>query len=359
MKQELFSSSSSKLVTVISAVVISGLLFGSLGYIIGSKKFNSASTTTGVKHQIEKQQSQQFKETKNTANQEINNKQKQTNSEKTSDWKIYKSVSGGYEISYPAETKITTEKNNEVKISLLPLTKNPAISDKYILIKTIKANNVQECSNPLSTRVIEKKEVTINNIKFTKETGSEGAAGSTYNSLSYSTLRNNSSCWSISLVVRSNTSSKVNMEEETNILDRMLLTLKFQKTDTDNTYNWKIYKGSKIGIGSAFSFKYPPESWNLADDNIRLGHKKLAGCVFNPGVLFRNKLVDIISSENIDFNGYKAREVKTGNGGKVQTIDFYFDSETSTVFTLSLPQEEKNKAICEKDVKKILNTISF
>ncbi len=121
--------------------------------------------------------------------------------------------------------------------------------------------------------------------------------------------------------------------------------------------NLETYNGSKIKFGSAFSFKYSPKIWDL--EEINLIHKNLDKCIFSPGVLWRNRLVNVISSENIDLSDYKARKVKIGIKDNVSSIDYYFDSETSTVFSLSMPENKKDKTICEKDAETMLNTIFF
>ncbi|NOQ67967.1 hypothetical protein GQ568_00830, partial [Patescibacteria group bacterium] len=125
----------------------------------------------------------------------------------------------------------------------------------------------------------------------------------------------------------------------------------------DKTKNLETYNGSKTKIGSDFSFKYYPEIWSL--EGLNFVHKNLNGCIFSPGILWRNRLVNIISSENITLNDYKARKVKIGIENNASSIDYYFDSETSAVFSLSVPENKKDKATCEKDVEAMLNTISF
>ena len=129
-------------------------------------------------------------------------------------------------------------------------------------------------------------------------------------------------------------------------------TFKFTEENIMETYN-----GSKNKIGSDFSFKYSPEIWSL--ERLRFVHKNLDGCTLAPSVLWRNRLVNIISSENITLSDYKARKVKIGIEDNASSIDYYFDSETSAVFSLSVPEDKKDKAICEKDTETILNTISF
>ncbi|MEA2098224.1 MAG: hypothetical protein U9P70_04095 [Patescibacteria group bacterium] len=126
---------------------------------------------------------------------------------------------------------------------------------------------------------------------------------------------------------------------------------------SDKTKDLRTYKGSKIKIGSAFSFKYSPEIWSL--EEIDLTHKDLNGCTLSPGVLWRNRLVNIISSEDIILNDYEARKVKIGAENSVSSINYYFDSETSAVFNLSVPENKKDKATCEEDIEIMLNTISF
>ena len=274
-----------------------------------------------------------------------------TNTDETANWITYSNEKYGYKINYPSEAQITLEKNDEIRIDLPPINSKTGFSDKYIIIKN-KTNEI--CSNPMSTIIKKVSDINLNGIIFIKEIGSEGAAGSIYDSISYSKKRN-FKCFSLNLVIRSNGSSEINIEKESEIPEDMLSTLKF--TESDKTADWTTYNGSKIKIGSAFSFKYSPKIWDL--EEINLIHKNLDKCIFSPGVLWRNRLVNVISSENISFGDYKARKVKIGIKNNASSIDYYFDSETSTVFSLSMPENEKDKTICEEDTEAILNTISF
>ncbi|MCK4800025.1 hypothetical protein KAS31_03530 [Candidatus Parcubacteria bacterium] len=131
----------------------------------------------------------------------------------------------------------------------------------------------------------------------------------------------------------------------------------FKFIDADKTNSLETYERNKNKIGSDFSFKYSPEVWNL--EELRFVHKNLDGCILAPSVLWRNRLVNIISSEDITLSDYKARKVKIGIEDNASSIDYYFGSETSAVFSLSLPENKKDKATCEKDTETILNTISF
>jgi len=120
----------------------------------------------------------------------------------------------------------------------------------------------------------------------------------------------------------------------------------------NETANWQIYKSDP------FTLKYSSEIWNLKDK--RFFHKRIGdSCMAIPGGLWRNNLYEIIDSEDISINGYKARKVKLAAGGEMIIINVYFDVAPSKEFSLSLPKNKQDKQACENDFDEMLSTIKF
>lgn len=344
MKNKSPLESMPKLVMTVTVIVLIGALFGTLGYYLGRKNITE-NTPTNIKYQKDQLEKESEKEVKD-------NKQKDADFlEKIADWKTYEDKKYGYKINYPNETHTTFERNNETRIDFPPYDPITGLSNKYI---TIKNKASETCSNPMSTIIEKTSNINLNGIKFIKEIGKENVAGSVYNSISYSRERD-SKCFSLNFIIRSNESFEIDIEEESETPESILLTLEF--TEPDKTAYWVTYDRDKNKIGSDFSFKYSPEIWNL--EELIFAHKNVDGCIFSPSVLWRNRLINTVSSEEITFNNYKVRKIKTGAEDNVSGINYYFDSETSAVFSLSIPENKKDKSTCEKDTEAILNTISF
>jgi hypothetical protein len=274
--------------------------------------------------------------------------------DETVDWKTYENTGLGVQFKYPQEVEIVLEKENEIRINL-PIISEQYVSEKYLLVN--KKYTDGECSNPLFTRIGETEAITINSVDFVKETGGGAAAGSTYYSVSYSTLKNNW-CTSLSFVVRSH-SYKLDKNKEYAIFDQIISTFELIKS-LNEAANLKVYNGNIINKnGKSFTFNYSLESWIL-NDNGHISNKKLSSCEFSPGGLFRQSMSNIVETKKMYFGNYEARKTKLGNDTDgVMRINVYFDIDLSSEFSLLLPENENDKQTCENDFDIILSTINF
>ena len=322
-----------KLVMTFTIMVLIGALFGVLGYYLGSENV-AKNTPADIKYQKDLTEKEKGKEMEN-------NKQEDADFlEKIADWKTYQNEKYGFEMKFPQSWKGykvfeelwngTTLDSNSVEYEGPKIViRNPKWSedkiwqDIPILVFTkdewrlIEADNLNIFAAPIAPEKLE------NNNKYVfalppRWIGFTDALG---------------------------------QDEAQKIVET------FKVFDLDKTKDLETYERNKNKIGSDFSFKYSPEVWNL--EELRFVHKNLDGCILAPSVLWRNRLVNIISSEDITLSDYKARKVKIGIEDNASSIDYYFGSETSAVFSLSLPENKKDKATCEKDTETILNTISF
>lgn len=333
MKNASLLESMPKLIMTITIVVLVGTLFGTLGYYLGNKNI-AKNTPADVKYQKDLAEKENEKEMEN-------NKQEDADFlEKIADWKTYQNEKYGFEMKFPQSWKGykvfeeswdgTTLDSNFVEYEGPKIViRNPKWSedkiwqDIPILVFTkdewqlIEAANLNIFSAPIAPRKLGENNKYIFALP-PRWIGFTDASG---------------------------------QDEAQKIVET------FKLLDLDKTKDLETYDGSKTKIGSGFSFKYSPEVWNLKE--LRFVHKNLDGCILAPSVLWRNRLVNIISSENITLSNYKARKVKIGIEDNASSIDYYLDSETSAVFSLSLPENKKDKTTCEKDTEAILNTISF
>ena len=116
-----------------------------------------------------------------------------------SDWEAYRNEPYGYEIRYPKDSQILAgHETLTIYLAFAPATN---LREKFLVI-TVRESAPQECANPLPTIILDTEFVQVGGIEFRKEIGEDRAAGSTYESINYSTLRGNR-CFGLSFVLHS------------------------------------------------------------------------------------------------------------------------------------------------------------
>jgi len=108
----------------------------------------------------------------------------------TSDWKIYEDKEHNFRLKYPPEGQLVYHRENEARINF-PVEPGTLLIEKYLLIITEELAPGEKPINPLAPLIEHSETVEIHGIKFTKEVGSEPAAGSVYEFTDYSTVRGN------------------------------------------------------------------------------------------------------------------------------------------------------------------------
>jgi len=115
------------------------------------------------------------------------------------DWLTFTNSRYGFEFKYPPQGQIAPGGNDNFTRINLPIVPGTNLSEKYL--EVVVAENASPCQSPLPTPN-PSEAVTINGISFVKQTGDEGAAGSLYQWVAYSTLRDNV-CVSLDFILHS------------------------------------------------------------------------------------------------------------------------------------------------------------
>lgn len=104
------------------------------------------------------------------------------------DWLTFTNSTFGFQFQYPPQGQIQVGSNDgDTRINNLPIVQ-PGTNLTRKFMEVFAGQNVTECKSPLPTQDPGQM-VTINGISFLKQTGLEGAAGSIFQSVVYSTLR--------------------------------------------------------------------------------------------------------------------------------------------------------------------------
>jgi hypothetical protein len=112
----------------------------------------------------------------------------------------YQNTKYNFKFTLPTGATIASQSDTIGRVNL-PFASGTNLQEKYIDV------NVRENVTPCTSTVvggssITSENVTINSIQFNKQTSTEGAAGSVYDTIAYSTVRNNA-CISLSFVLHS------------------------------------------------------------------------------------------------------------------------------------------------------------
>ena len=118
------------------------------------------------------------------------------------DWLTFTNSTYGFQFKYPPEGQIADGHTDNLASIDLPFQQGTNLRKKYL--EVIVAEDVDPCQSPLATQSMLQTSgtVTINEISFLKQTGQDGAAGSLYQWVAYSTSRDNA-CISLDFILRS------------------------------------------------------------------------------------------------------------------------------------------------------------
>lgn len=120
-----------------------------------------------------------------------------------SNWTLYQNAKYKFQFMYPPASTVTSQSDTEARIDL-PFAQGTLLTSKYVNVNV--AEGVTPCKNtiPSGGAPISSETVAINGANFLKETGSDGAAGSIFDWVSYSvTHPNTNACVSVAFVFRS------------------------------------------------------------------------------------------------------------------------------------------------------------
>ena len=117
----------------------------------------------------------------------------------TNDWLTFTNLTYGFQFKYPPQGQIVSGGTDSFTRINLPFVPGTNLSEKYL--EVVVGQNITECKSPLQTQD-PGVTVTINSINFLKQTGAEGAAGSLYQWVAYSTLRDGV-CVSLNFILHS------------------------------------------------------------------------------------------------------------------------------------------------------------
>lgn len=121
------------------------------------------------------------------------------------DWQIYNNRQHGFELSYPPGSALVEDEPDHARIDL-PFRANTTLQEKYLMIDVNPLQADGTCSSPFASgyapEAVQREEVSINDHNFLRESGSEGAAGSTYEWVAYSSVRAQE-CASLTFILHS------------------------------------------------------------------------------------------------------------------------------------------------------------
>lgn len=108
------------------------------------------------------------------------------------DWLIYNNRNHGFEFRYPPGGTLVDDQPEHARIDL-PFLPDTTLQEKYLEIDVTPLQADRTCSSPFAAgyapEAVQREAVTIEGKSFMRESGSEGAAGSIYDWVAYSTVR--------------------------------------------------------------------------------------------------------------------------------------------------------------------------
>jgi Ig-like domain from next to BRCA1 gene len=187
----------------------------------------------------------------------------------------YQNAKYNFKFALPTGATIQSQTDTLGRVNL-PFASGTNLQEKYIDVNV--RENVTPCGSTLvGGSAVTSENVTINNIQFNKQTSTEGAAGSVYDTVAYSTVRNNA-CISLSFVLHS--ANPGNFPTPPPLFDKNAESAVF--TTIMNTFNWtNLGSGGNILLSDDFS----SDKWSTgtdSDSSVEYVDNALKFVVFNP-----------------------------------------------------------------------------
>lgn len=299
----------------------------------------------------------------------------------TADWKNYRNEKYGYEIKYPAGTKLSdidVSGGREIFMQLPYFSGKTNLIDKVLHIRTVISEfnyGVEQpafCASNAGTS-----NITINGIKFAKNDVSNDFSGTQGASVAieYCAMKGNKAFKLVSQLNydRYSQLSKFDAEKESEIFNQILSTFRF--TEKDETADWKTYNSDKYD----YEVKYPKD-WALdevkkesvtlnSSENEKLLKKIDNGEVYGEGYMrditifyydrttfdeFAKK--ELISSfTRINFAGQSAYEAIMGHFGAYYSI---LIEKNNHLYIIQFGNRDEKSKLTKTD-DQILSTFKF
>jgi hypothetical protein len=150
------------------------------------------------------------------------------------DWTICRSQRYGFEVSYPSDSALGEVREDYARIDL-PFTPGTNLAEKYLEITA--SQGAESCTSPLAQgfdpAAVPTQPVSIQSLGFTRQEGSEGAAGNHYQWVAYS-ITQGDVCINLSFLLHSANPEnfatpppEFDPQQETKIFDQVLSTFRW------------------------------------------------------------------------------------------------------------------------------------
>jgi len=143
---------------------------------------------------------------------------------------LYQNIKYNFKFTLPTGATVASQSDNAGRVNLA-FASGTNLTEKYMQVNVV--DNANPCFSPVLGNSIPSEAVTINNIQFAKQTGSEGAAGNFFDYVAFSTLRNNA-CISLTFILHSLNAG--NFPTPLPVFDKNAESAVF--TTIVNTFNW-------------------------------------------------------------------------------------------------------------------------